>query len=112
MNDPKLDPTQAAYYTALAKRSGRDPLDHMPLVQRTQIAAAAADEGMDGAAYVAACLSNDPKDARIAELEAALQDVETRLGDWLTDNTEEAFEEQDVIDGIRSDVQHVLGRFD
>ena len=111
MTDPKLDPTQAAYYTALARRSGRDPLEHMPSSQRTLIAAAAAAAGLDGPAYVAACLASDPKDARIAELEASLQDVETRLGDWLTDNTDEAFEEQDVIDGIRSDVQHALRHF-
>ena len=31
----------------------------------------------------------------------ALENIETRLGEWLTDNTENVFEEEPEIDGVR-----------
>lgn len=108
MPTPLLSPTQAAYYVSLSARSGRSPAEHMPAVQREPVERAAKDAGVDVRSYVNSCLATDPKDARIAALEAALQDVETRLGEWLADNTDEVFEEQPEIDGLRMDVNAVL----
>lgn len=47
-----------------------------------------------------------PEDA----LRKAVADAIERLGNWLTDNTENVFEEQPEIDGIRADLQDALDR--
>ena len=45
---------------------------------------------------------------KIAALRKALEDAVSELGIWLTDNTEEVFEEQPEIDDIRCDIQEAL----
>jgi len=42
------------------------------------------------------------------DLRAAVERAVELLGDWLTDNTVEVFEEQPEIDGIRADLQAAL----
>lgn len=50
-----------------------------------------------------AVVSND-----FATMGAAGHDVVARLGEWLTDNTEEVFEEMPDVDGARADLDDLL----
>lgn len=45
---------------------------------------------------------------RAERLEAAMKLAVEKLGAWLTDNTEEAFEEQPEIDGVRTDLDDAI----
>lgn len=50
----------------------------------------------------------DPKDKRIAMLEGHILLACDGLASWLTDNTEEVFEEQAEIDQIRGDLDDAV----
>jgi hypothetical protein len=55
-------------------------------------------------------MSTWPADAvaTVARLRAAIDDATAELGHWLTDNTDEAFEEEPDIDGVRSSLLETI----
>jgi len=53
-------------------------------------------------------VQGDEKDRRIAILEGALMLVDSSLTEWLTDNTEDDFDEVPEIDGLRTVIDDVL----
>lgn len=58
-------------------------------------------------ARLALKVAQPPAD-RLVEAKELLERVDTLLAEWLTDNTEEVFEEEPQIDDARGDIQEVI----
>lgn len=114
LNDRKSLPMTTAISPALAcmalitsGNSGKPPAFHLSRSDIAAIGAAHPGRHVDEVIREIANTGDD-KDRRIAMLEGAMLYAEGALGGWLADNTEEAFEEQPEIDGIRSTLQEVM----
>lgn len=110
MNYP-ITAAEACRLLLLVATSGRSPEQHLALAQQNALTICAGERLLSVQELVEEISEQgDEKDRRIARLEGALMHVESRLGDWLTDNTDEVFEEEPEIDGLRGTVQDVLDR--
>lgn len=114
LNDRKVSAMTTAISPALAcmalitsGESGKPPAFHLSRSDISAIGAAHPGRHVDDVIREIANTGDD-KDRRIAMLEGGMLYAEGALGAWLADNTEEAFEEQPEIDGIRSTLQEVL----
>ena len=98
--------TQAQLRRLLSGQSGQDITYHMPSFQREAVEKEAAARGVTVLDLVTeAADAGDDKDRRIALLEAHILMASDGLAAWLTDNTDEAFEEEPEIDDILSQLR-------
>jgi len=104
-----ISATTAWHFKIMAENSVRTALEHMPESMRNAVVNYASRMLREPADLIdEIAMEGDDKDRRIAKLEGLLCYVEGSLAEWLTDNTEEVFEEQPEIDGLRGVVQDHL----
>lgn len=93
--------TQAALFRLSGDNCGRDPVSMMPQHMREKVEKEAAARGVPTRQLIDETAdAGDDKDRRIALLEAHILHASDCLAAWLSDNTEEVFEEQPEIDNI------------
>jgi hypothetical protein len=102
-----ISPALACMALIISGESGKPPAFHLSRAHISAIGSAHPGRHVDEVIREIANTGDD-KDRRIAMLEGAMLYAEGALGSWLADNTEEAFEEQPEIDGIRSVLQEVM----
>lgn len=97
-----ISPATAWHFKIMAENSGRTALEHMSESMRGAVVNYASRMLTDPNVLIdQIATEGDEKDQQIAKLRGLLHYTEGSLAEWLSDNTDEVFEEQPEIDGLR-----------